>query len=73
MRRFETCQLPVGCQAHQRPPSELGDEELASVREDHMEDLGAPEWHGFDSEERYLGYVYAVRLRIVGDRGVGPT
>ncbi len=65
-----------------------------------MEDLGAPEWHVFDSEERYLGLVtmpeqftpslfrddkvygvwrgelnveYVVRLRIVGDRGVGAT
>ena len=65
-----------------------------------MEDLDAPEWHVFDSEERYLGVVtmpeqftpspfrddkvygvwrdelngeYVVRLRIVGDRGVGAT
>ena len=51
---------------HMRPPSELSDEELASIREDHMEDLGAPEWHVFDSEERYVGVVYVVRLRIVG-------
>lgn len=85
---------------HMRPPSELSDEELASIRENHMEDLGAPEWHVFDSEERYLGVVtmpeqftpslfcddkvygvwrdelnveYVVRLRIVGDRGVGAT
>ena len=42
---------------HMRPPSELSLEELASIRENHVEDLGAPEWHVFDSEERYLGVV----------------
>ena len=42
---------------HIRPPSELSDDELASVRETHMEDLGAPEWDVFDAEGRFLGVV----------------
>lgn len=42
---------------HMRPPSELNEEELASVREDHMEDLGGAEWDVFDREGRYLGIV----------------
>jgi hypothetical protein len=42
---------------HMRSPSELSEEELASVREDHLEDLGGPEWDVFDSEGRYLGVV----------------
>jgi hypothetical protein len=43
---------------HMRSPSALSDEELASIRENHMmEDLGAPEWDVFDSEGRYLGVV----------------
>ena len=85
---------------HMRPPSELSGEELAAVREDHLEDLGAPEWDVFDAEGRFLGVVtvpdrftpslfrddriygvwrdelnveYVVRLRIVGDLGVGAT
>lgn len=29
---------------HMRPPSELNVEELASIRENHMEGVGAPEW-----------------------------
>ncbi len=41
-----------------RPPSELGDEQLASIRESHLnEDLGAPGWDVFDREGRYLGVV----------------
>ena len=85
---------------HTRPPSELSDEELASVRETHMADLGAPGWDVFDGEGRFLGIVtmperftpslfrdemiygvwrdeldvqYVVRLRIVGDLGIGAT
>ena len=86
---------------HMRSPSELSDEELASIRENHMmEDLGAPEWDVFDGEGRYLGVVtmperftpslfrdeviygvwrdelnveYVLRLRIVGDLGIGAT
>jgi hypothetical protein len=38
---------------HMRSPSELSDEELASIRENHMmEDLGAPEWDAFDARRR---------------------
>jgi hypothetical protein len=85
---------------HMRPPSELNEEELASVREDHMEDLGGFDWDVFDGEGRYLGIVtmperfspslfrgdkvygvwrdelnveYVLRLRIVGDLGIGAT
>jgi hypothetical protein len=85
---------------HMRPPSELSEEELASVREDHPEDLGAAEWDVFDGDGRYLGVVrmpdrfapslfredmiygvwrdelnveYVLRLRIVGDLGIGAT
>lgn len=42
---------------HYRSPSQLSEKELASVREDHQEDLGAPEWEVFDGEGRYLGVV----------------
>ncbi len=42
---------------HWRPYSEFSVEELASVREGHYEDLGAPEWDVFDAEGRFLGVV----------------
>ena len=40
-----------------RMPSELSEEEWASLRADHSEDLGAPEWDVFDAEGRFLGVV----------------
>ncbi len=42
---------------HTRPPSALSEEELASIRGQHTEDFGAPEWEVFDSEGRFLGVV----------------
>ncbi len=67
---------------HMRSPSEFSEEELASVRVDHPEDLGAAEWDApslFRDDKIYgvwrdeLNVEYVLRLRIVGDLGIGAT
>jgi hypothetical protein len=40
-----------------RPPSQISEAEFATIRENHLEDLGSALWDVFDPEGRFLGVV----------------